>query len=488
MGVLDKDLNNHLRNASRRHVMAALAGTTALAVVAPWSQGFAAVAGMAPAQMRMAPDDDADFDGPDAVEGDTLEWLSAANPAAAAIVNDVVARSKLTFVAAAAGMDTGADPVGRASRTFIAARPAARRAQFEGAARTLMAAPLATRQRHFGRYAAIAPAEAARLTRPALAQRLGGPAVRRGSLSMATLGTTFGPVVMTEQPDFSGIIIPKTDPDAAAKQKAADEKAADAAAGKKLKHLEFYIRRVECFEGTGDPGGHDEIALAGYVIGATGHIVNVSQFNVSENFIPKSEGGQTNHQQSEISARDYGDINGRHFAWLNVNQSAPWPHDYQAGISMGELDWGGFAGFLEDLWDAVKTAVLDAIGEALAEGLGAAIGTAIPIPGLGTLIGLTIGALINFIIQAVKDDVVGTIHTKLTLSKMTGSYYKTLYPTNGHPNWHGHISSKSGIMYNREFKDSGRYKVKMGWRLFDEAGFDKRQVEINATLIKANGG
>jgi hypothetical protein len=464
MSILKDDLNWRLRNASRRDVMLAMgAASGAMMAGSAWAApGLARPAAQAPVE---ALDDEPGLDSvddnlPPDTTGPTFADLGAASPAIAAIIDDTAQRALYITVAVAAGHAGRRDGLAGAARSLSDGRTAERRERMRRKAIEVLNAPLNIRRPLFGRYMNLSPAEMVTLSDAELTAKM-GPVAAVGSitgLTFSKLARLFGSLDDHSDPEA----VPPSDP-------AADKKKADLAAGKLYTRMEVFIRRVECLDDTGDPGGHDEIALGGYLIGATGNTAHVANFDVGENFTPD---GKTNDYNGDMRARDYGADNPCHFGWLNINQSKPWPHRYHIGMVMAELDWGGFGSFLSDLWDAVGGIVKAAIASA--------VSAAIPIPGLGTLIGWGIGKLIDFIIACLEDDIVGSIQQAMVLGNMTKSYYDTPLPSAGHPGLHGHFNGKEGAWHKRDFTTSGKYRVKLGWKVYTDAQADKRKAQIAA--------
>ena len=449
------DLVWRLRNASRREIMLALGAGTGGLVAA--NSAWAAVTPAGPATMETPEPDEPE-------QPMTMVELQRDVPMAARVVDDVINRAIYTTVAAAAGITVGprADGLAHSARTLFASYGQSRRDTQTRAAQDLLNAPLAVRSRIFGRYAALTPIEMVTLTTAQISAKV-GPVLGINGNVIALLKRQFGPV-----DDGSN---PETEPPGPTP---AEESAADMAAGKKYKHLEVAVRRIECLYYTPDPGPHDEIAIGGYGVGPTGGQTHAPSRLVSEWFTHK---GKTN-QMDDLRARDYGQYDPMPFIWFNINQKPPWPHDYQLGMVLGEKDYGGFASFLSDLWDDVGFLVIEAIG--------GAVGSLIPIPGLGTLIGISIGAIINAIIKALKDDVVGSIHSTIKLNGLKKSYYRKKYPTSANPKRHGDFAmstgAKDGMWYKRDFTSEGHYRVKILWRAFTDEGKEKRDAQIKAGI------
>ena len=369
-----------------------------------------------------------------------LDTIAAVDPTLHAIAKDIVSHAKYTFTAVASGV-TGADSNELAApiRAYINTRKPASRATYLAKSAAMLAAPVATRQATFGRYAALAPSAFL--------------ASDRSRLKM----TTIKPLTMVRKPDLLASLaklsnLPQwgddtPDPEEDAKEKQAEKDAAakaahdqDVALGQKFKEIEFYISSVKCLDNTGGVfEGTDEIAMGGCGVGATGNIHKIPQFHVMDGFdvgVEKTYPG------------------GKQFCKYEIPMAKPWPHEFIATVALAELDSGGFGDFLQDVWDKVKSLVTGAIADVIGDAIGAAIGSVIP--GLGTLIGAAVGAFIGWLVGLFHndDDVVGSKTRKLTLWHTVRSYYDKY-----------HLATSTGIPVTLDLKDSGHYRVKGGWRL-----------------------
>ena len=152
---------------------------------------------------------------------------------------------------------------------------------------------------------------------------------------------------------------------------------------------------------------------------------------------------------------------------IQVEQST----DYVVCRPMGELDAYTVGQFRESLAELAGTArLLIDLSE-------------VPFmdsAGLGALIGIGIGKLIDFIIACLEDDIVGSIHTQVSLASLAKSYYDKTWPTAQHPKRNGRFNGPDGMWYKRDFTAMGKYRVKLGWRVYTASQADARRAEIAA--------
>jgi hypothetical protein len=457
---------------SRRDLVRRIALGSGAALLLPWGQAFAQRPESRPRPQGRpggpSPRDPETLVDEAAEPADDFSRLASVNPKLYAALNDSLHRLKYKFALAAVGKAPANDAFGRAANAYIASRKPERRQSYRTVATGMLSAP-AQRQSNFGRYAAVAPDDAARLSPNELTQRAGGLLVKPGELTLATIQQAQQSIWGSQaaQDALKEML------EQAAAEKAAKEAAAakDLADGKKYTKLEVYLRRVECIERS---EVSDEIELGGYIVGATGNRAKIDKWYVGEYFIPAKEGGKTNYGPNNddyLSAIDYVNRNGKHLGWFNINQDEPWGHDYTVGLAMSEYDYGGFGDFLAALWDEIGGMVSTSVGGAV-QGL-------VPIPGLGYAIGWLIGEFVGWLVSGFADDLVGGIQSHTTFYGMTKKVYTKSFPNSQYGARKGSYVSKWGVTYTRDITGGGhgRYRVKLGWRVFDAAGYKIRNDE-----------
>ena len=224
---------------------------------------------------------------------------------------------------------------------FLGSRQPNVRAAYRAHAQLHLGAPLQIRQAQFGRYSGIGPAEYASFSSAAVATRLGQlPELRQAAEELKIVPERLMWSQVKLYPDL-GKPIPNP----------------DLTEGLKYKKLQFFINSVTCLEET-DEIGSDEINLGGTLTDSRGNVVQVGEFQVSDDF-----------DQGETVAL------GRTFGTFDLDTDANWPHVYVVALATAEKD-DGFAQVLQDLWGAVKGKVSAAIA--------AGLGTAIAVPSAGS--------------------------------------------------------------------------------------------------------
>jgi hypothetical protein len=201
--------------------------------------------------------------------------------------------------------------------------------------------------------------------------------------------------------------------------------------------LELRIHRVKCVDETNPEAfGDDEIAMGGLSVDETGETKVVSQFTVRNDF---DDGEQKIYNPP------------KRFTWFNLKEGTTFPKGYAATIVLAEKDMGGFADFLNKLWDKVKGKVL----EMAAAAVGAAVGSA-TLPGLGTLVGAAVGwviaKFIEWLIGLFNDDVFKPFTVSVNIPSLSARW----------PG--GKTDSPEGVINYSGY--GGTYSVTFDWRLF----------------------
>lgn len=197
---------------------------------------------------------------------------------------------------------------------------------------------------------------------------------------------------------------------------------------------------MRCVEET-DEWGSDEINLGAVAADPFGHTSIDPQFQISDDF-----------DTGELVT--YPGI-GQKLTGFNIVTSEPWPHVYTVTLGMAEKDDGGFAKFLQELWDYVK----DKVNALIAAGLGAAIGAEV-----GGIVGAVIGAVLAAFFAWVfswfnnADEILGAKVLRMTLNSPRKSYY----------DWAKLTSQNGWTAVTNYYGDGGHYRVAYGWKVFTQ--------------------
>jgi len=318
-------------------------------------------------------------------------------------VDDAVARLKYSFAVAASGdYDAAPGEADQAFQAFLATRKPHAQAAYKQHAKALLQAPAEVRGAHFGRYGAIQPK--ARASVGDIAKTVTKLPVDGASLKTALEehGKKLGKPTTTHK---------KSDQDDKADQKA----------GEAFQKMRLYVTRIKCIRDTDDQWGGDDIALGGLFVSALGHTTKVKAFEPTDDDF--ESGDVTKAGMKRLFA-----------TWDLETKPNGFPYVYTAVVSLAETDDGGFADFLENLWEHVKKAVIGAVTAAAGAAIGAAIGAAFA--GIGALIGLALGGFIGWLIDLIHndDDIIGAKTVRITLAESTKSYYdsRDLTEAGGH--------------------------------------------------------
>jgi hypothetical protein len=187
--------------------------------------------------------------------------------------------------------------------------------------------------------------------------------------------------------------------------------------------LKLMLKKVKCLDET-DPEwwGKDEIAVGG---------VAVDDKQVETKITPFSA-GSFNDGDSKSYNPDK--------VLKSFTLDATNPSTFFAFLTLAEKDGGGFADFIQELYEAIKaetqlilTALGAAAGAAIGAAIGGSIGTTIAGP-LGTVIGIAagviLGALVGWIVELLKDDIFDPQITAITINRnepFTGPVQKLTY-------------------------------------------------------------
>jgi hypothetical protein len=157
--------------------------------------------------------------------------------------------------------------------------------------------------------------------------------------------------------------------------------------------VKLVIENLQCVEATSGLG-NDDITCAVFAIDDGGR----QHFWKSADEMQMDDGDVANFGvQIGLSAKEpEKDANGRII-------SQGWPKYYTMIVALAEIDWGGFADYLNNLWNAVDDKVKALIIAGVATAIGGSIGGVI-----GAAAGAIIGGLIGIILQLVQDDIFKT--------------------------------------------------------------------------------
>lgn len=373
-----------------------------------------------------------------------IEPTLPSDPALRAIIDDVGARLRYSFAAAAAEQVAAPGRVDQAFRAFFASRSPVSRARFRERGQALLSGAPVIRAAHLGRYAAVDLTEYRTLGSDGMTSRFGKPAVDSAALvtSLERLRDRLAllprlpevPVVEHETSDVNHKkIIIKLDP--------------DVVGGLMFKKMRLFINKVRCIEET-DEIGSDEINLGGTVTNPFGNSSLVNEFEVSSDF---DEGEVVDFAMSKVFA-----------SWNLETKSVGFPYVYAAIVAMSEKDDGGFYEFLKALWEQIDQEVKQAIAGLVGAAIGGALGTAFG--PLGTIVGVIVGMLFGFLIEWMiswfdnPDDIVGAKAVLMTLASSKRSYY----------DW-AKLTSAAGWKTTLHFKgDGGRYDVDCSFKVFTQ--------------------
>jgi hypothetical protein len=374
-----------------------------------------------------------------------IEPTLPSDPALRAVIDDVAARLRYSFAAAAADEQVAAP--GRADqafRAFFTSRSPASRARFRERGAALLSGPPVIRAAHLGRYAAVDLKEYRTLGSEGMTGRFGKPAVDSAALVTSLERLRDRVAALPKLPQVPAIehetadvnqkqVVIKLDP--------------DVIGGLMFKKMRLFINKVRCIEET-DEIGSDEINLGGTVTTPFGNSSIVNEFEVSSDF---DEGEAVNFGMSKVFT-----------SWNLETKSAGFPYVYATIIAMSEKDDGGFYKFLKALWEQIDQEVKKAIAGLVGAAIGGALGTAFG--PLGTVVGVLVGALFGILIDWMltwfnnPDDIVGAKAVLMTLASSRKSYY----------DW-AKLTSAAGWKTTLHFKgDGGRYDVDCSFKVFTQ--------------------
>lgn len=223
-------------------------------------------------------------------------------------------------------------------------------------------------------------------------------------------------------------------------------KARAAAEAKVNTGLKFRVHEVRCADETNpELWSSDEISWGGAALDDKGVTSKISEYYVGGGF---DDGDKKTYSPPKIL---------KTFALDGKN----YPKTFMVALSLAEKDEGGFADFIQKLYDAVKAEVLAIIatlgaaaGAYIGAEIGGTVGSAVGGP-LGTIIGAVagavIGALVGWLISALQDDIFSPEASSIILPK-------------GNCTFDGG-SLVSPAMYFHYRDHGGHYTVKYDWEI-----------------------
>lgn len=203
------------------------------------------------------------------------------------------------------------------------------------------------------------------------------------------------------------------------------------------------VRRVKCIDETNPEfWGSDEIALAGTAIDESGDVTKIGERRCGSGF---DDGDQK-----------WLGWNGWHTFDLRqpISLKKGWPKTYRAMLILAEKDNGGLENVLNAVYDKVRDQVKKAIEKAVAEGLKVYLGEVLSVV-VGKAVAWVVDKFIGWIIDLFGDDIFPAV-----VSTMNHVHYNGRFTINGKwgylysPTQHAHFSGHGGY-----------YRLEYRWRL-----------------------
>ena len=211
------------------------------------------------------------------------------------------------------------------------------------------------------------------------------------------------------------------------------------------KGVKFRIHEVKCIDETNPEWwGSDEISWGGVSTDDKGQTATIPEKRVGGGF---DDGDKKTYNPPAVV---------RNFPLDSV-----YPKEFMVCLALAEKDSGGFASFIQKLYDAVKAniaLILNALGAAagayIGSQIGGSLGTAIGGP-LGTIIGVAagaiVGALVGWLISSLNDDIFEPRATSLFLGTAQDTFEG------------GGLVSPKMMFHYRDH--GGHYRVKYDWAI-----------------------
>jgi hypothetical protein len=211
--------------------------------------------------------------------------------------------------------------------------------------------------------------------------------------------------------------------------------------------LGFYVSRVKCVDET-NPETFLWVNLC--------DTIDMGSVTVDEDGDTKRIGPQRIGKFCQDGVQKTYSPNWR-YTWFNMREHGDvWPKRYVVNIFLAEIDNGGFASMLQNVWALVRDRVRRAIAEAVAGVLTELVGPAIA-RAIGEAVAWIVDKLVGWLISLFKDDVFRPAILRCTVPSYSARWY---YP-NG--TW-GNPRSNTRRAYFNGF--GGQYYVEYYWKLY----------------------
>lgn len=362
------------------------------------------------------------------------------------IAEDALHGLKYSFLAAATNQDKpfAAGSVEENFRLAIATRKPEKRASYQSIAKAIADQTTTERQLAFGRYANLSIEEYSR--KGFAATRLPALQLDSAKLTAAVKQIQVAPVA--------------TAPLAAVAAPTPIHTLSGGASGgipsAKVQSVGFYITEVKCVDETdgflGSELGEDEIQIGGMGIDEVGNTFKIKPFDV------KNKKGDFDENDNPVVTYPFP---GKLFYQFDTTKTTFWPKNYAAIVYLAEVDNGGFADFLTNVWKEAAPAIKQKIEEALTAA-GIAVGTTFGIPAIGAIIGKILGKilgwvldeLVKWLIGLLQDDMFAPGTAPIRLNTAEGATYLNS------PGWSSLCSPEGKFTFTGH---GGKYTVKCRW-------------------------
>ncbi|MFE1797687.1 hypothetical protein ACFW9L_16140 [Streptomyces sp. NPDC059517] len=206
-----------------------------------------------------------------------------------------------------------------------------------------------------------------------------------------------------------------------------------AAAAVPLKKLALRIHSVKCVDETGE-WGEDEIYLGGTSVDESGDTGKISAFKVGD----FNDGGLRRYMPP------------RQFTWFDlVEGSVKFPRSYFVTLVLAEVDWGGFAKFLNALLSTIQEQVTKAIAIAIGTVIGQRGGVVGRI--IEEAVHWTLSKLFDYLRSLWSDDVFKPVTARVVVPSTTSRWASK------------NISPERTVQY---VGHGGAYRLTYDWHMF----------------------
>lgn len=203
--------------------------------------------------------------------------------------------------------------------------------------------------------------------------------------------------------------------------------------------LELRIHKVRCVDETdgflGSEAGDDEIDLGGVTVDESGDTKKVAPFRVGSSF--------DDGEQKVFSPP-------KRFTFFNLKEGTAFPKSYFVTLVLAEVDMGGLPGFINQLFDWVKSKVTAALAAALGGAIGASGGP------VGAIIGAAVGFVVGLVFDLLKsiweDDIFKPATVSVSIPSLNARWAG------------GKTDSPEGVITYTGH--GGKYQLTYDWRLF----------------------